>query len=184
LATLGNTILHKLLLLLVVLAPLPLGSNREWAWTLCAFIAAVITLGWALQALVRPQQVSMSLKPPVIILFLAVVTWAWLQTMAWVPADWKHPLWGLNAEVLAQVTGGPLPGSISLSAQDSLIAVMRLLSYGLVFFLAFQYGRNREKALSTFKWIAFAGFAYAIYGLIIFWGEFGTLFWFYSGVLL
>jgi len=176
LATLGNTILHKFLLLLVVLAPLPLGSNREWAWTLCAFIAAVITLGWVVQALFRPQQVSVSLKPPVIILFLAVVTWAWLQTVAWVPSDWKHPLWGMNAEVL----GVTLPGSISLSVQDSLIAVMRLLSYGLVFFLAFQYGRNREKALSSFKWIAFAGFAYAIYGLIIFWGEFGTLFWFYD----
>jgi O-antigen ligase len=87
-----------------------------------------------------------------------------------------HPLWGMNAEVL----GKPLPGSISLSVQDSLSAVMRLLSYGLVFFLAFQYGRNREKALSTFRWLAFAGFAYAIYGLIIFWGEFGTLFWFFE----
>ncbi len=171
-----NTVLHKLLLLLVILAPLPLGSNREWAWTLCAFIAGVITLGWVVQALVRPQQVSVALKLPVIILFLAVCAWAWLQTVAWVPADWKHPLWGMNAEVL----GVPLKGSISLSVQDSLMAVMRLLSYGLVFFLAFQYGRKRERALSTFRWIAFAGFAYAIYGLIIFWGEFGTLFWFYD----
>ncbi len=175
-----NTVLHKLFLLLVILAPLPLGSNREWAWSLCAFIAAVITLGWVLRALIRPQQVSqqisLALKLSVIMLFLAVCAWAWLQTVAWVPEGWKHPLWGMNAEVL----GVPLAGSISLSAQDSLMAAMRLLSYGLVFFLAFQYGRNRERALSTFKWVAFAGFAYAIYGLIIFWGEFGTLFWFYD----
>ena len=129
-ATLGNTILHKFLLLLVILAPLPLGSNREWSWTLCAFIAAVITLGWVLQALVRPQQqVSMSLKSPLIILFFGVCTWAWLQTVAWVPADWKHPLWGMNPEAV-------LPGSISLSFEDSLVAVMRLVCYGLVFFLA------------------------------------------------
>jgi O-antigen ligase len=80
----------------------------------------------------------------------------------------------------AEVLGGSLPGSISLSAEDSFIAVMRLLCYGLVFFLAFQYGRNRSRALATFKWLAFAGFAYAIYGLIIFWGEFGTLFWFFN----
>ena len=170
-----NTVLHRLLLL-VVLAPLPLGSNREWSWTLCAFIAAVITLGWVLQSLVRPQQVSISLKLPVIMLFLAVCAWAWVQTVAWVPADWKHPLWSMTADVL----GGPLAGSISLSAQDTFIAVMRLLCYGLVFFLAFQYGRSREKALATFKWLAFAGFAYAIYGLIIFWGGFGTLFWFFD----
>lgn len=171
-----NTVLHRLLVLLVMLAPLPLGSNREWSWTLCAVIVAFITLGWFLQSLLRPQQVSGSLKTPVIVLFLAVCAWAWVQTMAGVPAGWKHPLWMMNAEVFGQ----PIPGSISLSAEDSLTALMRLLSYGLVFFLAFQFGRNRDKALLTFKWLAFAGFAYAIYGLIIFWGEFGSLFWFYD----
>jgi len=175
-----NTVLHKLLLLLVVLAPLPLGSNREWSWTLCAFIVAVIALCWAVLAVFRQQQISSSLKLPVILLFLAVCAWAWLQTSGWVPAEWKHPLWAMNAEVLANDLDAPLVGSISLSTQDSLIALMRLMSYGLVFFLAFQLGRDRERALSTFKWLAFAGFAYAIYGLIIFWGEFGTLFWFYD----
>ena len=169
-----NTLLHKLLLLLVVLAPLPLGSNREWSWTLCAFIAAVIALAWAVQSLLRPQQVSISLKPPIIILFLAVCLWAWLQTVAWVPAGWKHPLWGLNAEVLGQY----MNGSISLAAQDSFTALMRLLCYGLVFFLAFQFGRDRDKALITFKWLAFFGLLYAIYGLAMFWGGYGTLFWF------
>lgn len=171
-----NTVLHKLLLLLVILAPLPLGSNREWSWTLCAFIAAVITLVWVLQSLTRPQQVSELLGSPVIMLFLAVCAWVWVQTVAWVPMDWKHPLWSMNAEVLTE----SLAGSISLSVEDSFIAVMRLLGYGLVFFLSFQYGRDRRKALSTFQWLAFAGFAYAIYGLIIFWGGFGSLFWFYD----
>jgi len=171
-----STVLHKLLLLLVVLAPLPLGSNREWSWTLCAFIAALIALAWVLQSLLRPQQVSLALKWPVFVLFVAVCAWAWVQTVAWVPVGWLHPLWGMNAEVL----GVPLAGSVSLSAQDSFVAVMRLLCYGLVFLLAFQFGRSRERALSTFRWIAFAGFAYAIYGLIIFWGEFGTLFWFFD----
>jgi O-antigen ligase len=171
-----NSFLHKLLLLLVILAPLPLGSNREWSWTLCAVIVAFITLGWVLLSLFRPQQVSASLKPPVIVLFLATISWAWIQTVAWVPAEWKHPLWGMGAEIIGQV----LPGSISLSTEDSFIALMRLLCYGLVFFLAFQFGRNRDMALATLKWLAFAGLAYSIYGLIIFWGDFGTLFWFYD----
>ncbi len=86
-----TTVLHRLLLLLVILAPLPLGSNREWSWTLCAFTVGLITLGWVLQSILRPQQVSSSLKPPVIVLFLVVCAWAWLQTVAWVPFDWKHP---------------------------------------------------------------------------------------------
>jgi len=80
----------------------------------------------------------------------------------------------MNAELL----GLALPGTISMAKEDSFTAIMRLLSYGLVFLLAFQFGRNRDKALTTYQWIAFAGLAYAIYGLIIFWGGFGTLFWF------
>lgn len=171
-----NTIIHKLLLLLVILAPLPLGSNREWSWTLCAFLAAVITLAWVLKSAFQPLQTSASLKPQIIILFLAVCGWAWIQTVAWVPTDWKHPLWQMASDASGQV----LPGSISLAREDSFIAIMRLLSYGLVFLLAFQLGRNRERALSSFKWIAFAGLAYAIYGLIIFWGDYGTLFWFFD----
>ncbi len=171
-----NRLLHGLLLLLVILAPLPLGSNREWSWTLCALLVSIIALGWVLPSLFRPQQTSASLKLPVIVLFLAVCTWAWIQTVAWVPADWKHPLWGMSAKMLGQY----LPGSISLAAEDSFTALMRLLSYGLVFLLAFQFGRNRDRALTSFKWIAFAGLAYSIYGLIIFWGEFGTLFWFFD----
>ena len=171
-----NAVLHRVLLLLVILAPLPLGSNREWSWTLCAFLVAVITLGWVIQSFAYPRQISVSLKPVFVILFLSVCAWGWLQTVPWVPAHWQHPLWNMSAEVL----GGSLPGSISLSGEDSFIGVMRLLCYGLVFFLAFQYGRNRSRALATFKWLALAGFANAIYGLIIFWGEFGTLFWFFN----
>ena len=169
-----NTVLHRLLLLLVILAPLPLGSNREWSWTLCAVVVAFITLGWVLQSLFRPRQVSVSFRPPIIILFLAVCLWAWIQTAAWVPTGWKHPLWVMNAEILGHV----MPGSISLSPDDGFTALMRLLSYGLVFFLAFQFGRNRDNALTTFKWVFFSGFVYAIYALAIFWGEFGTGFWF------
>jgi len=169
-----STVLHRLLLLLVILAPLPLGSNREWSWSLCAFIVAAITLGWVLQSLIQPQKVSVSLRPPVVVMFLAVCSWAWVQTVDWVPAGWKHPLWDMAGEALGQNPAG----SISLSADDSFTALMRLLSYGLVFFLAFQFGRDRDKALATFRWVSFAGFAYAIYGLTIFWGDFGTLFWF------
>lgn len=168
--------LHKLLLLLVVLAPLPFGSNREWSWSLCAFIAAVITIAWVLQALIRPRQVSQSVPPVVIVLFLTVCGWAWVQTMTTVPVEWQHPLWGMAADAL----GKPLSGSISLSSEDGFTALMRLLAYGMVFFLAFQFGRNREWALSSFKWLAFAGFAYSIYGLIMFWGDFGSLFWFHN----
>jgi O-antigen ligase len=166
-----NAVLHALLLMLVVLAPLPLGSNREWAWTLCALIVAFIVLAWAVQALLRPRQVSLSAGWGVLVLFFAVVAWALLQTVAWAPQAWLHPLW--------EMAGGS-HGSISLSPQDGWVATMRLLSYALVFFLSFQFARSRDRALLAFRWIAFAGLAYSVYGLVVFWGDYGTLFWFFD----
>ena len=53
-------LLFRLLLLLVALAPLPLGANREWAWLLCAWLSGVLALGWAVYAVLRPDRVSLS----------------------------------------------------------------------------------------------------------------------------
>ena len=160
----------------MILAPLPLGSNREWSWTLCAFVVSVISLGWVLQSIINPGRVHRFPPLPVTVLFLSVCTWAWVQTWNVVPLNWQHPLWNMGAEAL----GLPLSGSVSLSAEDSVTAVMRLLCYGLVFFLSFQFGRQRGLALSAFKWLAFAGVCYAIYGLGIFWGDNPSLLWFHD----
>jgi len=163
-----------LLMLFVVLTPLPLGSNREWAWTLCALLTGGIALSWALLALLDGRQVSLRLSPAPVILFLGVCAWAGVQTASWTPAAWHHPLWGMTAAALAV----DLPGRVSVSGEDSLTALMRLLSYGLVFFVSFQLGRDRERARAAYRALALAGLAYAVYGLAMFWGGEGSLLWF------
>jgi O-antigen ligase len=55
---------------------------------------------------------------------------------------------------------------------------VRLLSYGLVFFLSFQLARNSDRARAAFGWLAMAGVIYAVFGLANFWGEFETHLWF------
>ncbi len=39
---------------------------------------------------------------------------------------------------------------------------MRLISYAIVFALSLQFNRDSDKAVLTFKAIAYAGFAYAL----------------------
>ena len=41
------------LLVLVILAPLPLGSYRSWSWSLAALIAAILAIAWVLSRLPR-----------------------------------------------------------------------------------------------------------------------------------
>ncbi len=85
--------------------------------------------------------------------------------MPWAPFAWHHPLWMQSAELV----GVEQRGSISLAPEDGKTALMRLLCYAVVFFLAFQLGRERSRAHAIFNWLVLAGLAYGIFGLISFW---------------
>lgn len=171
----ASKVLFYLFLLVVILAPLPLGSNREWSWTLCAVLISIVTLAKSLLSLWNPT--TNKLNPILITAFALVCGWAILQTGGAVPHDWKHPLWAMSSELLEASNNMQFAGSISLAPDDTFTAVLRLLTYGLVFFLAFQWGRDYRLAKRTLQWLALAGLAYAIYGLATFWSG-GNLFWF------
>jgi O-antigen ligase len=153
-------------LLLVLLSPLPLGSNREWSWSLAAGVAAGLTLLWLGSRRPRNALLNGSLHPAIPVLFALGCGWAIVQTTAWTPATWHHPLWTLAGEALP----ADLPGRISLSPDDGWTALMRLLAYALVFFLALQFGRDRARARSALGWLTLAGLAYALFGLAVYWG--------------
>ncbi|MBT8117025.1 MAG: O-antigen ligase family protein [Gammaproteobacteria bacterium] len=169
-----NRTLLTLLLLFIVLAPLPLGSNREWSWTLCALIAGGLGLAWSLRALFQPATTSTRLPGSLIILWILACGWVLVQISPWVPDTWQHPIWSMSRDV----TGNDMPGSISLSRDDSLVALIRLLSYGMVFILSFQLCRSRAYAKAVFTWVSVAGLIYAVFGLVTYWGELETRLWF------
>jgi O-antigen ligase len=161
-----------LLALLVLLSPIPLASNRDWSWSLLAFITALMVLAWLLGAMLSRRRLFTGLHPLIPLLFLLALAWAWLQAQSWMPDGWKHPVWELAASAL----GTPLTGAISVAPEDNYTAIMRLLTYGLVFFLAFQLARDRLIAQKAFRWIFIAAVIYSVYGLLSYWGllrEFG-----------
>ena len=174
-----NRSLVLLLMLLVVLSPLPLGSNREWSWTLCALLAAGLALLWALTRGWRGGEITRFVHPAISASFLIACGWVLVQASGWVPAGWKHPMWLETAGVL----GESLPGLISLSAEDSYTALMRLLGYALVFFLAFQLALERSRARAMLGWLVMAGLAYGVFGLIVFWSDYSPD-WLFRGKAL
>lgn len=160
-----NKLLFVVLMLLVALSPLPLGSNREWSWSLCAVVAALLALAWALANSGRSAPVYGRIPAWIPIMFLLACVWVVVQTASGTPPSWHHPMWSMTGEMF----GLEMPGRITLSAEDSWVALMRLLSYALVFFLAFQFGRDREYAQKVFGWLTLAGLAYAVFGLASYW---------------
>jgi len=177
------------LLLLAVLAPLPLGSNREWSWTLCAVLTGILGLAWGARALIKPGDSRHRLPWGVIGLWAAACGWVLVQVSTAVPDSWQHPVWSLAAEMTSPVTVDPemtgsetthaeISGRISLSPDDSITALMRLVTYGLVFFLSFQLAARAEQAQTVFRWLAGAGLIYAVFGLATYWGGLETRLWF------
>ncbi len=176
---LSNRLLFLFLMLLVVVSPLPLGSNREWSWSLCAFISGALVLVWALVHIDPRREINTRLSPLIPLLFLLACAWVLVQISTRSPVGWQHPLWGMTADVL----GLEAAGRITFSAEDSWIALMRLLSYALVFFLALQFGRDRQRAQAMFGWLAIAGLAYAMFGLVVYWSAYYPE-WLFGGKVL
>lgn len=192
-----NRLLFYLLLIVVVLSPMPLGSNREWSWTLMITLVSGLALAWALVGLIQPSKISRKLSIVPVILFLCVCGWAWLQAQADTPSDWHHPLWGVSAQVLdlplasestsdersekpVDDASSVVYSSISLAPDDTHTAWLRLLSYGLVFFLSFQFCRDAKRAQTVLGWLAVAGLVYSIYGLMIYWSRSDSFLWFWE----
>lgn len=150
------------LVALVVLAPLPFASQHPLAWSILGVAVGVLLLAWSLAAALERDRIS-SLTPrlwPVVALFAVVPLWTIVQVGEWTPRSWHSPLW--------QLARFPVPdaaGRITIDPHATGTAVMRLLTYGGVFWLAFQFGRSVGWARALVKALAAAGLGYAVYGL-------------------
>ncbi len=153
------TIFFRLLLAVVVLAPLPLASNRPLPWTVLALATGLLLSGWAFAAgtgrLVRGLRLAQfrsALLP-----FTLAMTWVLIQAVPGMPPGLAHPLWAEAGQAMA--------GRISVDGGRTLTGLMLLVCYGGIFFLAAQLGRNRSREGVVV--LAWAGMAYALYGLLL-----------------
>ena len=168
--------MFKIFLYTILLTPLPFGAYRPWAWSLCALLLALGGLVASLFLLFKKSTSNLTLRPLSYSFFLVCVPIAWglFQLSDLSPGSWDHPFWQLAAEQLPI----PVQGHISLAPQETATALMRLLSYFLVFFFSVQFNRDSHNAALTFDSLAYAGLVYAVYGLVIYLCKFNTLLWF------
>ena len=159
----------------LVWAPLPLASNRPWAWSLLALAMGVLLVLWAVAAFFRPQllRFGRALGVPAL-LFLGAFVWFLLQASPILPDSWQAPVWRAAGDAL----GRPLDGAVSVDPAASVGGALRLLAYAGMFWLAAQYGRDPATAARVLWTVAIAGFAYAGYGLIVHLSGSETILWF------
>lgn len=175
-ASSANTAIFRTLLVVVVLAPLPLGGNRPWAWALLAVAVGLLGIGWALLAATGRCSAPLSGRRLLAAAapFGLALGWAGLQAGSFTPPDSWHPLW---AEAAAALGGGVVQGAISAAPEATWSAVMRLSCYAAVFLLAAQLGMERARAHEALAAMALAGVAYAGYGLFVYFSGSETILW-------
>lgn len=154
------------LLFLIYLTPLPFGSNRPIWSALLALITGALLCVWAYSTIKDKNLLTVSVKNIRFIFFpfLAVLIWCLMQTLPIWPDSMTHPLW----ETTYMNFGVKGAKSISIDNYETIISTMKLLTYGGIFWLALQLGRSRRNAKKIFRSIAYAGSAYAAYGLFSF----------------
>ena len=143
----------------------PLGSARPWAWSLLALLVATNWLIWLPVGAYKLPATMSALRRAAIpaAVFAAVLVWASLQTVEWMPASLHHPIW----QVLPDALGRNVPGTISLSPYDTATETMKLLAYCAVGWIALVLGMNPEHARKIFIALFAVGVAYSLYGIAL-----------------
>ena len=168
--------IFRLLVVMVLIAPLPFGAFPAWAWASVAGCTGALLLGWGILAaagrmpVVGPPRRLWWCAAP----FAFAMLWAVFQTVPFSPAAWHHPLWRSAAEAL----GTPYTGSISLDPAASRESIVRIASYAGIFWLAFQLCRDRERSRSVLTAVAMGSAGYALYGLVVKFSGADTILWF------
>ena len=163
------------LLLMMVLAPLPLGSNRPFFWSLTTLSTGVLFILWGGNVFARQKRsTTVPLLYGAIFFFFITIFWAAIQQAAFVPEVWWHPLW---KEASLTLGVEPLAGAISINAHRSGTALMRLLSYGALFWLSLKLCKTPDRSFALIKSVAIAGLLYSCYGLAVYFSGNDTILW-------
>jgi O-antigen ligase len=157
-------------------APFWLGSNRPIAWGVNAIYYGSLAILYEAALLWSGRTHPVALRRiwfPALA-FMSVVVWSLLQTAPFMPESWRHPIWRMASDAL----GEPIAGAISVNPDLTILAVTRLLTCGLVFWLSLQLCRSERRARAMVKGIALIGLGYAVYGILAFFVWPDTILWF------
>ena len=145
----------------LALAPFPLGSNREWSWSLLSLLITLSWICWSLSVWSRPLALTALAKGlhPAIVLAVVALLWGLVQAATFVPERWAHPLWAM-----ANAIDGGKRGAISIAPWHTMTELMKLTTYAMAAWLARIFAERSDDAFRLLDWLIAVGTLYALYG--------------------
>ncbi|MEL7029742.1 MAG: hypothetical protein AAGL49_11145, partial [Pseudomonadota bacterium] len=118
-------------------APLPLASNRAWAWSLLTLLTGAALALWglslALTGASAPATLARIRFPAAAIVLVCL--WILIQWTPFLPAAAHDPHWAAAREAAGLATSG----RITVNPYATLTGLMNLLTYCGAFWLAYQF---------------------------------------------
>ncbi|MBV1879655.1 MAG: O-antigen ligase family protein [Pseudomonadales bacterium] len=165
-------------LLLLIYIPLPLASNRPWAWAVMEIWIFCLCITWLvlfLRSDVRPSNSLLKARIPIYLLCW-VILWIGIQTL---PLQ-TLPLKTITAETNHQASTELLtsiinPGAyISLNPAAGKTALLKSTAYLLLFMLTLQLVRSHHRLRTTMLLLIAAGSCQAIFASLMLSTNFGS----------
>jgi O-antigen ligase len=153
---------------LLVWLPLPLGSNRPWAWSIMEIWTALLVIGWCWLYFRNKVIISESCRAA---RFVLLVFSLWLIYIA-------LQLMPLSAQVLSHLSplslahwtslgNNSVVASISVDPKITQISLLLSISYFLIFFLTLVLVSNRQRLKTLAYALVFSGLFQAVYGAVM-----------------
>lgn len=162
--------MHRTLLVLfglvLALAPIPLGSNRDWAWSPLAAAAGLLLFGAAIALALNPDGSRRvvahfnALLVPGVLTALALA-WVTVQISTWTPESWASSL-------SAATVFGPVAVTRSIAFEHELLftGLMRLLTNVSFFLLGALLATRASDARGLLGTIVVSASAYTLYAMV------------------
>lgn len=151
----------------VLLAAIPLGANREWAWAPIAVVVGILailsSLGMGSSEGHRLRSDEWPLLALMVASFAVVAAVGVLQTWHGVPPSWRAAVYARASEAL----GHDIAGVPSLSADVTWDTLMRIGATGAIFLMARAVCRDRRWAHLLLMLLVASAVLVTTYGLVM-----------------
>jgi putative inorganic carbon (hco3(-)) transporter len=159
------------LLALLVWLPIPLGSNRPWAWGLLEVVAYLLFGAWTLLWALGRAKVAQPLRRawPVFVLLGLVIGVHVLQIVP-MPPGWVEAISPEAARMHAAAGDAAPKGrwlTLSVDPYASRAALLKTIAYSSVFFLVIALVNRRHRVLLLARVLVYAAVIHAIYAVLL-----------------